>query len=73
MSDTPNPTVREYVQIGLQQRATRAKAGLVITVKETPAGLTIEAWSKREHRLEATAYPNLDELFDWIMCAELVG
>ena len=45
MTDTPNPTVREYVQIGLQQRANRAKAGLVITVKETPAGLPI--WRSR--------------------------
>ena len=73
MPDTPNPTVREYVQIGLQQRANRAKAGLVITVKETPAGLTIEVWSKREHHLEAFAYPNIDELFDRIMYAETLG
>ena len=73
MSDTPNPTVREYIQIGLQQRANRAKAGLVITVKETPAGFTIETWSRRNLEVKATDYPNLDELFDQVMYAELVG
>lgn len=73
MTDSPNPTVREYVQIGLQQRANRCKANMVFTVRETPAGLEIEAWSRRIHKAEAGQYPDLDELFDQIMYAELVG
>lgn len=73
MSDSPNPTIREYMQIGLQSRANRAMPGMVVTVKETPAGYTIETWRKMEHKIETTQYPNLDELFDRIIYSELVG
>ena len=73
MPDTPNPTIREYVQVGLQSRVNKGFPGMVITVKETPAGLTVETWRRMEHKIDGSAYPNLDELFDQIMYAELIG
>jgi hypothetical protein len=73
VTDTPNPTIREYIQVGLQARANRARTGIVITVKESPEGFTIETWTRMEHKLQTTQYPNLDELFDRIMYAETAG
>lgn len=67
---TPNPTIAEYVEQGLNARAARAGAGSSFKVRQEGDHLVITSWRPTHHHLDLEHYPDIDRLLEWIIHTE---
>ena len=73
MPDTPNPTIAEYVEQGLNARAARAGAGSSFKVRQVGDHFIVPSWRPTEHRFDFEQYPDLDWVLEQIVAMEAVA
>lgn len=70
MPDTPNPTIAEYVELGLNARCARAGIGSRFKVRRDGDEIVVTSWRPIDHRFTFEQYPDIDWLLEQIIGAE---
>lgn len=70
MPDTPNPTIAEYIEQGLNARCARAGVGSRFTARHEGDEIVVTSWRPVEHRFTFEQYPDIDRLLEQIIGAE---
>jgi hypothetical protein len=70
---TPNPTIAEYVEQGLNARAARAGVGSSFKVRQDGDHFIVTSWRPTEHRFDFEQYPDIDRVLEQIVAMEAVA